>query len=272
MKDYYQILGLNENATPEDIKTAFRKLAMQYHPDVNPGNEKQAEEKFKEINEAYSVLSNTEKRHQYNTLKRTGFAGAGYRGGYTQSDIFREAFTNQANLDELNRMFAQAGLRFDQDFLNRTFFSGQNVIFRFYTSNGSAGRTVYGTTAQSKNIPKPGFTDRILMAMVTGLSKLLVRVVFGVKIPDPPKQLDEHMTVELSGTQAQTGVEQKIAVKRGLGTKKFMVKIPAGTTPGTVIRLTGAGKKDKGIAGDIYLHVSVGENSGEINGGKNILR
>ena len=61
MKDYYHILGVPDNASQENIKRAFRKLAFQYHPDINPGNEKQAEEKFKGINEAYGVLGNKEK-------------------------------------------------------------------------------------------------------------------------------------------------------------------------------------------------------------------
>jgi curved DNA-binding protein len=272
MKDYYHILGLSQNATPEDIKLSFRQLALKYHPDVNPGNEKQAEEKFKEINEAYSVLSNPEKRKQYDYMKRSGFASAGYQAGYTQSDIFREAFTNQANIDELNRMFAQAGLRFDQDFLNRTFFSGQNVVFRFYTSNGSAGRVVYGTSEQSKNAPKVRWMDRVLLSIAMGLSKMLVRVAFGVKIPEPPKQLDEHMTVELSAGQAQNGTEQKIAVKRGLKTKKYMVIIPPATGNGSTIRLTGAGKKDKQRTGDIYLHIAIKEDSKIDSDAKKILR
>ena len=63
MKDYYKILGVSENATQYEIKQAYKKLAMKYHPDRNPGD-KQAEEKFKEINEAYSVLSDPEKRKQ----------------------------------------------------------------------------------------------------------------------------------------------------------------------------------------------------------------
>jgi curved DNA-binding protein CbpA len=63
MKDYYKILGVSENATQDEIKQAYKKLAMKYHPDRNPGD-KQAEEKFKEINEAYSVLSDPEKRKQ----------------------------------------------------------------------------------------------------------------------------------------------------------------------------------------------------------------
>src|SRR5512133_3252052 len=66
-KDYYKILGVERNATEAEIKSAFRKLALQYHPDRNPNN-KQSEEKFKEINEAYEVLSDTEKRARYDQL------------------------------------------------------------------------------------------------------------------------------------------------------------------------------------------------------------
>lgn len=69
-KDYYKILGVDKNATLEEIKSQYRKLALQYHPDTNPGN-KDAEEKFKEINEAYSVLSDPEKRKKYDSLQQS---------------------------------------------------------------------------------------------------------------------------------------------------------------------------------------------------------
>ncbi len=82
-RDYYHILGVNKNASDEEIKRAFRKLAMKYHPDKNP-NRKEAEERFKEINEAYAVLSDKEKRKQYDT-----FGAEGFRQRYTQEDIFR---------------------------------------------------------------------------------------------------------------------------------------------------------------------------------------
>ena len=65
--DLYEVLGVARNASPEDIKKSYRKLAMQYHPDRNAGN-KQAEEKFKQINEAYSVLGDANKRQQYDTF------------------------------------------------------------------------------------------------------------------------------------------------------------------------------------------------------------
>ncbi len=82
-KDYYEILGVGKNARGEEIKKAYRKLAMKYHPDRNP-NKKEAEERFKEINEAYAVLSDKEKRKQYDT-----FGAEGFRQRFSQEDIFR---------------------------------------------------------------------------------------------------------------------------------------------------------------------------------------
>ena len=76
-KDYYKVLGVDKNATQEDIKKAYRKLAIQYHPDKNPGD-KNAEEKFKEATEAYEILSDDEKRKAYDQY---GFAGVDNMGG-----------------------------------------------------------------------------------------------------------------------------------------------------------------------------------------------
>ena len=73
-KDYYQILGVDKKAGEKEIKQAYRKLAMKYHPDRNPGD-KQAEEKFKEINEAYQILSDKQKRQQYDTFGTADFSG-----------------------------------------------------------------------------------------------------------------------------------------------------------------------------------------------------
>jgi curved DNA-binding protein len=83
-EDYYQILGVNRNATPEEIKKAYRKLAQKYHPDKAKGNKKEAEAQFKKISEAYAVLSNVDKRKEYDE-----FGSQAFRAKFSQEDIFR---------------------------------------------------------------------------------------------------------------------------------------------------------------------------------------
>lgn len=85
MEDYYKVLGVDKNATTEEIKKVYRKLAMQYHPDRNPGN-KEAEAKFKKISEAYAVLSDAEKKRQYDM-----FGANNFQQRYSKDDIFRNA-------------------------------------------------------------------------------------------------------------------------------------------------------------------------------------
>jgi len=276
VKNYYEILGVSENAGQEDIKNAFRKLAFKYHPDKNPGNEKQAEEKFKEINEAYSILSDTGKRQQYDFAKKSGYTGTEYPGfGYSQSDIFRDAFSNPETMEELNRMFQQAGLRFDQEFLNRTFFSGNGVVFQFYSGPGGSRQTVYRYgngnrnekitgDANTSNIPpeylnsnvpagKPGFFERLELKMISWFTRYTVKTFLGVEIPKPPEDLRQPF--KLSAAEAASGGEKTVTLKTGLGKKKLAVNIPAGVKTGTSIRLRGMGKNN----GDLYLDVKVKE-------------
>ena len=79
-RDYYEVLGVSKTATPAELKSAYRKLAIKYHPDKNPGD-KEAEEKFKEAAEAYDVLSNPDKRARYDQYGQAAFDGSGAGGG-----------------------------------------------------------------------------------------------------------------------------------------------------------------------------------------------
>src|SRR5574340_536941 len=87
--DYYKVLGVDKKASNDDIKKAYRRLALKYHPDKNPGN-KEAEEKFKKLSEAYAVLSDKEKRNQYDNFGSDNFSQR-----YTQEDIFRNFDINE---------------------------------------------------------------------------------------------------------------------------------------------------------------------------------
>jgi len=264
MKDYYRILGVLDSVSQEEIKSAFRKLAFKYHPDTNPGNEKQAEEKFKEINEAYGVLGDKDKRQQYDFVRRSQFAGVGYDTQYedfqySQQDIFRGIFSNQAMFDELNRVFTQAGLRFDQDFLNRVFFEGSGFISQFFTSSDASQRAYQQHYSQDKvSTYKPSLIERLLTGIAVKIGKYALRKLLGFQYEALPKQsLDQHIEFEISPAGATVGCEKGITYKRGKQTRKLMVKIPPGVKAGTKIRLKGMGIIEGKKSGDLYLHIKI---------------
>lgn len=163
-EDYYQVLGVDKKASADDIKKAYRKLALKWHPDKNPNN-KTAEEKFKKISEAYAVLSDTEKRQQYDQF---GSADQ-FRQQYSQEDIFRGF-----DLDEILRSFGFGGAR------------GGRTTFRTSRRGGSSSRDDYddpfagifggmGRGRQYANMPQKGQDAEY------NLSITLEESVFGVE-------------------------------------------------------------------------------------------
>ncbi len=269
MKDYYQTLGITDNASREEIRSVFRKLAFKYHPDTNPGNEKQAEEKFKEINEAYGVLGDREKRQRYDFARKGQLAGVGYNTQYkgfqySQQDIFRDIFSNPAMFDEMSRMFSQAGLRFDQDFLNRVFFQGGGFTFQFFGSPAGVSRRAYGFGGEAPynhtrvTTYKPSLIERVLQRIAVKIGKYALRKLFGFESESLPRQnLDLHIELEILSGEAAVGGEKQVTYKRGNEAKRLMVKIPPGVKSGTRIRLKSMGMIENKKAGDLYLHIKV---------------
>ena len=131
--DYYKILGINKDATAEDIKKAYRKLAVKYHPDKNPGN-KEAEEKFKKMSEAYAVLSDQEKRKQYDNYGADGFSQH-----YSQEDIFRGF-----DINEILRGFSSAGA------------GGRRRSYSFQSGGGDPFADLFSGGGQHRQMPQKG--------------------------------------------------------------------------------------------------------------------
>ncbi|NTV42212.1 MAG: J domain-containing protein, partial [Syntrophobacteraceae bacterium] len=151
-------LGVSSEASAEEIKRIYRKLALETHPDRNPGDS-DAEERFKKISEAYGVLSDTQKRAQYDQYRRFGYhqrtGGATQQGfGYSQEEILRDFFASRHARDmfaDMQREFQRMGFRFDDRFFNRIFFGGDSIYFNSVFWNGPVRVRVfkYGRTSPS---------------------------------------------------------------------------------------------------------------------------
>jgi curved DNA-binding protein len=217
-KDYYRILGAPKNASDAEIKKAYRKLAMQYHPDRNPGKEKWANEKFKEINEAYGVLGDPQKRKQYDQFGTVGNIG----------DIFGSPFTT-TTFEEMMKDFGGAGLRFDfLDDIFGDFLKGRGSSFSFRSFGGRPGKVRFEVW--------PG-------------QEINLDEIFG----QARRPQEAHYELAISQEEALQGVK-KILKRRG---KRLEVRIPAGVRTGDVVRYRNALQTSDGLPGDILIKVIV---------------
>jgi len=264
MGDFYQTLGVPKNASQEDIKKAFRKLARAFHPDKNPGD-KRAEEKFKEVSEAYETLSDAEKRKQYDELSRLGAFGPGAGG-------FRPGAGSQG-FDP--SMFGQGGAQFDMgdlgDILGGLFGGAgrgrrraaergadlqvgvtvsfddslHGVIVRVPVDKPDTCGTCHGSGAQPGTTPKvcPECQGRGAISRNLG----------GFAMPQACPRCHGNGTVieQPCATCGGSGVQQK--------TKRYTVKIPPGVKDGSKIRIKGRGEAGLrgGPSGDLYVRVRV---------------
>jgi DnaJ-class molecular chaperone len=248
--DYYQVLGIEKDAEAPQIKDSYRKLALKYHPDRNSGDPESAE-KMKSLNEAYAVLSNPEKREDYDLMRdRYGSSAYGqFRQNYSDQDIFRGSDINRI-FEELARSF---GLRGFEDIFKDAYGNGYRT-FEF-RSNGMNGRGYVFTG----NLGREGENSVQFPHLEGGLGKI-VRFAFkklsGMELPEKGRDLVD--TIRLEAGEAATGVAREYT-HWGRDKKKIMIKVPAGVKDGQKIRLAGMGEDGKGGAepGDLYLKVHI---------------
>ncbi len=252
-RDYYEVLGINKSATSDQIKSAYRKLAVKYHPDKNP-DDKSAEEKFKEASEAYHVLSNSERKQSYDNFGHAAFENGGRgQGGFSDfdfsshfSDIFEDFFGEGFGGGRRRGRKANyrgSDLRYDLSITLEEAYKGKKQDIKFSTSEKC--NTCSGSGS------KPGH-DAGSCSMCGGQGQVRSSQGFFTVQQTCPQcgGAGEEITNPCTNCGGQ-GKKQT--------TKRLSVTIPKGVDDGTRIRLSGkgeAGSRGAG-SGDLYLFINV---------------
>ena len=267
-KDYYEILGVKKDATDSEIKSAYRKLARKYHPDVN--KEKGAEEKFKDINEAYEVLGDKQKRQRYDSLGGAWQNGAEFTGGPNFGDFDFSQFAGGAQ---------SAGGNFGgfSDFFSAIFgdlMSGKGQGPNVHFSTGGQGAQGFsgfsGFSNMGGGFQREAQTQRkaqkqtenldITQNIILNVNDIFISGTKGITINDFRKcpYCNGNSKVFCSHC-AGSGIEKT--------SKHLTVNIPKFCKEGQKIRLKGEGKEDSyGRKGDLYLIIKIQDSNYEVNG------
>ncbi|HSO13396.1 MAG TPA: DnaJ C-terminal domain-containing protein [Anaerolineales bacterium] len=269
-KDYYKILGVERKASEEDIRKAYRKLAKQYHPDYNPNN-KQAEERFKEINEAYEVLSDSKKRSHYDRLGSdySQWQRRGGPGNFNWDQYGGFPGGTHVNMDDLNEMFGGGGF---SDFFQTIFGMGgrssgrsqsqgyqQEIDITLEDAYKGTTRLIESNGKQKRvRIPggvRTGSKVRVAGAGPNGLDLyLIVQVAEDNRFERRGNDL--HTSANVDVFTAILGGEADVETFGG----RIKLNIPAGTQPEQVFRLAGRGMphvRDQKDKGDLFVKIKV---------------
>lgn len=256
-RDYYEVLGLQKGASEADIKKAYRQMAKKYHPDLNPGD-KAAEEKFKEVGEAYEVLSDSEKRSRYDQFGHAGVDpnyGAGGAGSYN---------VDFGDLGDLFGSFFGGGFggggRSNPNAPRRGADEHQTVMLSFEEAAKGCRKEVSYKRVETCNEcggtgAKPGTSPKTCPdCNGAGYVRVNQRTPFGVI-------QSQHSCDKCHGTGKI--IEQRCSKCSGMGkvrvTSKKTVDFPAGVDEGQQVRVSGAGDQGSngGVAGDLFVEVGV---------------
>lgn len=283
--DYYKILGIDKGADQEEIKKAYRKLALKYHPDRNPNN-REAEEKFKKISEAYAVLSDNEKRKQYDTFGSDQFSQR-----YSQEDIFRNV-----DLNEILRSFGFGGFRGSGGrggFSYKTDSDPFSDLFRgsqgYYNPPQKGDDLLYNLSITLEEAVS-GVEKKISLRSGQGINEITVKIPSGINtgkklrlggkgypgrnngpngdlylnvtvVPHPLFARDGndiYIEKTISYTQAVLGCTIEVPTMDG---SLKRIKVPSGTQCGTKIRMKGYGvpamKGSGSVNGDQFVKINI---------------
>jgi curved DNA-binding protein CbpA len=269
-KDYYAILGVPRKATDDEIRRAYRRQALEWHPDRRPSDPRAAEH-FREISEAYAVLINPARRREYDEASRAGAAGA-FR--YSQSELFRELFADpraSVIFEQLAREFERMGMRADGHYFRHTLLGGRAVVvggvfvispltllpplFRIGRAVLRGARAAEPVRAREPR-PLPGRRQG-LFATLSRVGRGLLGQAGNIASPTTSgAPEDVTLPVRLTRREAQVGGERRITLNAWHGPEEVRVTIPAGIRPGTRLRLRGKGRpRPDGTRGDAYLEI-----------------
>ncbi|MBD1137249.1 molecular chaperone DnaJ [Pelagibacterales bacterium SAG-MED43] len=251
-RDYYDVLGINKSASPEEIKSAYRKQAVKYHPDKNPGD-KSAENKFKEASEAYGILSDKSKKENYDNFGHAAFENSGGQGGgfggfggSDFSDIFEDFFGDFGRGGRSNRGSKNnrgSDLRYDLSITLEEAYSGKKQNIQF--SSADKCNTCKG------NGSKPGYSaERCTYCGGNGKVRSN-QGFFTVQQTCPQCSGSGEEITNPCNDCSGSGNKQT--------SKKISVTIPKGVDDGTRIRLAGKGEAGNrgGASGDLYLFINI---------------
>lgn len=271
LKDYYRLLEISPQASPEEIKKAYRRLAFAYHPDRNPEDRPLAENKFKEITEAYGILIDPQKRTRYDQIRSRGTdfqqsRGRTQQGAFSRDQILRDLFQNpyaRHIFKDLEQEFRRQGFRFDSNFIKQTLFGGKGVFIGgifFISLFGSRGLSRQGAghlrADTRKQISKP---DRPPLLRLLGEKAGLLPAGGEQANTLQLRRKDRLYELHITPAQAARGDRIPMQISPKHKPEKLWVSIPAGICSGTRLRLAGKGKPGRlgSPPGDLFIKVLV---------------
>jgi DnaJ-class molecular chaperone len=265
-RDYYAVLGVPADASADEIRRAYRRLALRWHPDRNPG-EPSAAERFTEVSEAYAVLIDPARRRDWNRARQAGSTDAFHA---RREDLFRDLFADPRAsevFDELTAEFARLGLKVDRHVFQQTLFGGRGVVMGgvVVISPFTPLVTITRLAAAALRGARPGAPREALAGRPRGLVGHLVRAgrwLLGLPASGAPALAAGDLVVSLTLTrdEARRGGRKRVTLARDGTHVEVIVTIPPGTRAGTRLRLKGKGAASPGRhPGDAYLSVEIAD-------------